>query len=105
MRARHIVLLSAILVGAASVSAWAQGLSEVYKKVNPSVVVIFTQQKEIASASGAHLLSVAGLGSGVLVSADGKVLTAAHVVQTADSIVVQFLTGEFLQARVVSSEP
>src|SRR5206468_8466505 len=65
----------------------------------------FTQQKEIASASGAHLLSVAGLGSGVLVSADGKVLTAAHVVQTADSIVVQFLNGETMGARVVYSEP
>ena len=61
MRARHIVLLSAILVGAASVSAWAQGLSEVYKKVNPSVVVIFTQQKEIASASGAGTATFATL--------------------------------------------
>jgi len=105
MRARDIVLISAVLMGAASVSAPAGGLSEVYKKVNPSVVVIFTQEKEIASGPGARLQSVQGLGSGVLVSADGKVLTAAHVVQTADAIVVKFLNGETLGASVVYSEP
>ena len=105
MRSRDVVLISAVLMGAASVSARAESLSEVYKKVNPSVVVIFTQEKEIASTSGAHLVSVQGLGSGVLVSADGKVLTAAHVVQTADTIVVKFLNGETLGASVVYSEP
>src|SRR6266850_3278453 len=105
MRARIVILLSAVLIGAASVSARAESLSEVYKKVNPSVVVIFTQEKEIASGSGARLQSVQGLGSGVLVSADGKVLTAAHVVQTADTIVVKFLNGETLGAGVVYSEP
>jgi S1-C subfamily serine protease len=39
------------------------------------------------------------------VSADGKVLTAAHVVQTADTIAVRFLNGETLGASVVYSEP
>ena len=34
-----------------------------------------------------------GLGSGVLVSADGKVLTAAHVVQTSDRVEVAFVNG------------
>lgn len=105
MRTRNVVLLSAVLVGAASISARAESLSEVFKQVNPSVVVITTQEKEIASASGTRLVSVAGLGSGVLVSADGKVLTAAHVVQTADAIAVKFLNGETLGASVVYSEP
>ena len=105
MKAGHVVLLSVVLMGAAPVPQGGQSLSEVYKKVNASVVMIFTQEKEIPSASGAQLISVAGLGSGVLVSADGKVLTAAHVVQTAESIVVQFLNGETLGAKVVYSEP
>jgi len=105
MKTRDIVLLSVVLMGGASVAASAQSLSEVFKKVNPTVVVVFTMQKEIGSASGAQLLNVAGFGSGVLVSADGKVLTAAHVVQTADAIAVKFLNGETLVARVVYSEP
>jgi hypothetical protein len=41
----------------------------------------------------------------VLISRDGKVLTAAHLVQTADAIEVELLTGEKLPAKVVSSEP
>jgi S1-C subfamily serine protease len=36
---------------------------------------------------------VDGVGSGVLISNDGKVLTAAHVVQTADAALVEFLTA------------
>ena len=45
------------------------------------------------------------VGSGVLVSADGKVVTAAHVVQIADEVTVQFVNGDSVPARVVSSEP
>ena len=80
-------------------------MSEIFKKANPSVVVVLTREKEIGPAGDAQPVSVAGVGSGVLVSNDGKVLTAAHVVQTADAIVVELLTGEILRARVVSSEP
>src|SRR4029434_6346110 len=35
----------------------------------------------------------------------GKVMTASHVVHTMDEITVQFLGGETVKARVVSSEP
>ena len=105
MRARSALVLSAVLMGSISVPIRAQSLSEVFRNVNPSVVVVLTREKEVAPVPGAQPASVAGLGSGVLVSDDGKVLTAAHVVQTADTIVVQFLTGEVLKARVVSSEP
>jgi serine protease Do len=41
----------------------------------------------------------------VLISADGKVMTASHVVQAMDEINVEFLGGETVQARVVNSEP
>ena len=48
---------------------------------------------------------VAGLGSGVLVDAHGLVLTVAHVVQTAESVEVEFANGETIPARVLTSEP
>ncbi len=46
-----------------------------------------------------------GLGSGVLISTDGKVLTAAHVVHTADVVAVKFQNGEKVAARVIGSSP
>ena len=80
-------------------------VSEIFEKVHSSVVVIQTIQKELASQGGRGFTSVAGMGSGVLISADGKVMTAAHVVQTAERVVVSFNTGEEILARVLASEP
>jgi S1-C subfamily serine protease len=48
--------------------------------------------------------AIDGLGSGVLISDDGKVLTAAHVVQTADAALVEFPDGQEIMARVISSD-
>jgi S1-C subfamily serine protease len=45
-----------------------------------------------------------GLGSGVLISNDGKVLTAAHVVQTADVATVEFPNGQTIIAHVIGSD-
>jgi S1-C subfamily serine protease len=47
---------------------------------------------------------VDGLGSGVLISSDGKVLTAAHVVQTADIASVEFADGQEITASVLGSD-
>jgi len=44
-------------------------------------------------------------GSGVLISQDGKVMTAAHVVHAMTDIHVQFLGGDGVTAKVVASEP
>jgi serine protease Do len=40
----------------------------------------------------------------VLISNDGKVLTAAHVVQTADVACVEFSDGQVITARVIGSD-
>ena len=46
-----------------------------------------------------------GLGSDVLIASDGKILTAAHVVQAADRLAVEFSHGTRLVAKVIASEP
>jgi serine protease Do len=86
------------------VRADTRSLSEVFKRVDPAVVEIHVRETEVPRTPGGPPVSVSSLGSGVLISPDGKVLTAAHVVQTADVIEVQLLTGETLRAKVLSSD-
>ncbi len=83
--------------------AEAQNVGQMFRRVNPSVVIIRARWKEVAGTG--QVTRVSEVGSGVLVTADGKVITAAHVVQTADEITVEFLGGEQVGARVIASEP
>jgi serine protease Do len=104
MRMRMLTLLTVSLLAGSATLAAAESLSQVFKRVNASVVMVRTTQKQFASGPERQLVSMAGMGSGVLISADGKVMTAAHVVQIADEITVEFLNGELIPAKVVSSE-
>ncbi|HSS43735.1 MAG TPA: trypsin-like peptidase domain-containing protein, partial [Thermoanaerobaculia bacterium] len=78
-------------------------LREVFRRVRPAVVVIATRQKELAPDRRAGFVSMQGLGSGVVISEAGLVLTAAHVVQTADQIVVGVSESVTVPAYVVAS--
>jgi S1-C subfamily serine protease len=90
------------LLGWLAPAAPAQTPGEVFRKVAPSVVVIRAKGRDI-SASGQSRFTETG--SGVLITQDGKVMTAAHVVHAMDEISVEFLGGETVKARVVASEP
>ena len=83
----------------------ARDLSAVFSKVDEAVVVITaSESRSIASREGVSLISDS-LGSGVIISADGLVLTAAHVVNNADKLKVKLLNDTSYEARVVSSLP
>jgi S1-C subfamily serine protease len=77
-------------------------LGEVYRRVNPSVVVIRGRGEEVTEEGLSRFHEI---GSGVLVSADGKIATAAHVVHTMNEVLVEFLGEEPVPARVIASEP
>jgi serine protease Do len=81
----------------------AQQISQTYRKVNPSVVIVRVQQKTPSSDPQKGLVSLPSFGSGVLISMDGKILTAAHVVQAADQICVEFFDGQLIPARVIAT--
>jgi S1-C subfamily serine protease len=101
-RGYRTVLAAAAAALAGAGAAEAETLREVFRRVNPTVVVVRTRDFPDPLRGGA---AAAGVGSGVLISAGGQVMTAAHVVHTADEIVVEFLSGERAGARVVASEP
>jgi serine protease Do len=82
----------------------AQSVGDVFRKVNSSVVVIRAKGRDVTAAAGG-LVRYNETGSGVLISADGKVMTAAHVVNAVDEITVELVGGAPVNARVVSSEP
>jgi len=96
-----LLLVTLVSVGRPA-PAGAQAVGEVFRKVSPSVVVIRSKGRDV-SVSGQ--VRFGEIGSGVLISADGKVMTAAHVVHARDEISVEFIGGETVPARVVSSEP
>jgi putative serine protease PepD len=65
-------------------------VAAIYQRVRPSVVVVSTGDK---------------LGSGVIVSNDGTILTANHVVAGGKKITVIFFDGTEAQASVSSADP
>ncbi|MGI9329066.1 MAG: S1C family serine protease [Pseudomonadales bacterium] len=81
-------------------------VTKLVQKVDSAVVVLKTQGRSV-DVSGNRIKEVAaeGLGTGVLVDREGHVVTAAHVVQTADSVVAEFVDGTEVSATVVSSDP
>jgi serine protease Do len=95
-------VVGAVLAGGPAPGA-AQDVEELFRKVNPSVVVIRAKGRDVSPTRG--LVYFTEIGSGVLISRDGKVMTAAHVVHAMDEILVEFLGAETVPARVIASEP
>ena len=103
--------------------ARAGSYSDAVRKAAPAVVNIFTS-KEVKAARHPFLSDpllrqffgdrlpeqapsqrATGLGSGVIISPRGYVLTNHHVVEAADEIEVGLANGKKLRARLVGSDP
>ena len=74
---------------------------QVYAAVRPSLVLIETKQPKPKGATG----SDNGLGSGVVVTTAGDILTSLHVVADATEINVTFADGTRSGAQVTAREP
>jgi S1-C subfamily serine protease len=102
MKTRMLAMLILAFGSFWASSTEGQPLREIFKRVGSSVVVIRSIKTDVMARQP---FSVGDLGSGVLISANGEIMTAAHVVQTADTVFVEFSSGEILRARVIASEP
>jgi len=98
---RRAVTLALALLFAAPSLGEGESLNAAYLRVSTSVVVIRAQGQEVTEGGTVRFKEI---GSGVLISPDGKVATAAHVVQTMQNITVEFLGEEPVAARVIASE-
>jgi S1-C subfamily serine protease len=82
---KRILTTACLLLGVLTVHGQAQNIdtARLFKQDSPAVVLIISQK------SGTVVL-----GSGVLVSKDGTILSALHVVQGGDSTVVKLKSGD-----------
>jgi Do/DeqQ family serine protease len=101
--------------GAISPTVSAGSLSFAAKKASPAVVSINTSQKAGLERNKDPWFryffgdqddsAQTGLGSGVIVSPQGYILTNNHVVETADEILVMLNDGRQTQAKVIGTDP
>jgi serine protease Do len=78
----------------------AQDISTLFEQLDPSVVTITVTEYKIKDQ---QLSSSGGIGSGVIISANGLILTASHVVESANEVSVKLLNGTSFPADVISS--
>src|SRR6266436_2168924 len=103
-KSRLMLLLCVLIFLGTRATIYGQQLREAFRKIHQSVVMVRTKQIDLPSSSKEVMAINDGVGSGVLISADGKILTAAHVVQTADVASVEFPDGQEIIARIVGSD-
>ncbi len=102
MRALAVPLLTLVLLIVAPSAARPQTLGDLYRKASPSVVVIRARGKEVSTGG---VVRFGEIGSGVLISQDGKVVTASHVVHGMENITVEFLGRDPIRARLIGFQP
>ncbi len=93
-----VYLLVSFLIG---LNLSAQDLSTLFKKVDASVVIIkVVEDVSLGQGDPHQQTSMKGLGTGVIISEDGLILTAAHVVNNAAKIWVELKDGQNKEAKI-----
>lgn len=78
-----------------------QSLTELYEKVSPSVVQILVKAETNRGAGDPYeMVTTGGMGTGVLMSATGDIVTAAHVVSNASEIQIVYKNGDVTSATI-----
>lgn len=82
------------------------GYSVPVQIATPSVVNIYTQVKQKKSINGSNTPTHSvNLGSGVIATKDGFILTNHHVIQNAQSIVIALNDDRRVEAKLIGSDP
>ena len=87
-------LVSLLLLMTAGNGLAQEDLTDLYRSLKPSVVTIMAKNSDRAGGA---------LGSGVVIDRDGHIMTAAHVVHTANKILVRFADEQVIPAEIIIS--
>lgn len=74
--------------------------SEAVQKVRPAVVSVFQMRRDFFSGDQVQ----AGVGSGVIISNDGYIVTNNHVIEGADAVIVKLQDGSTHEASIVGAD-
>ena len=74
----------------------------IVKKVSSSVVAISTKSSSVSGRFGGQATPTEGVGTGIIFSEDGYILTNYHVVSGAQNITVLLIDGKEVSAKVVN---
>ena len=85
------ILVVMALLWSVTARAEEASLDELFEAVNASVVLVRTWEHAVVAQDSLGLIPMSDLGSGVLISEEGDVLTAAHLVQVAEVVKVESL--------------
>ncbi len=98
---RSAGVLFIVLVASAASAAKEPNLAELFELVDPAVVEIATIQETVSDVGPTKRTRAGGLGSGFLISGDGIIMTASHVVQMAEDVAVRWANGEVSKATII----
>jgi S1-C subfamily serine protease len=101
---KRLLILPILILFGCTAAIDARSLNEAFNRVNPTVVVIFTKERGYSKEKFGEMQTSGNLGSGFVISRDGLIMTAAHVVQVADEVMVQFLDGTQADAKVLGAD-
>ncbi len=103
MKKMKYILTILVFFGFAIISLKAQNMADLYAKVDLTTVIVEVIATETAGNGDMNeKVSTGSLGSGVLVNKNGKIITAAHVVNNAEAIRIVFKDGQKLPAKIVA---
>lgn len=74
------------------------------KIASPAVVNVYNQAFDVTGRQTSQELTVNNLGSGVIMTKSGYILTNKHVIQNADQIIVALQSGAIFNAILVGSD-
>ncbi|MEO0772523.1 MAG: Do family serine endopeptidase [Pseudomonadota bacterium] len=124
-----LTLLASVLILAQAIAAQArpESFADLAEGVSPAVVNITTSTvvsqstnqspivpegspfedffREFQDRNGDRPRRSSALGSGFVISEDGYVVTNNHVIEAADEIIIEFFTGEELEATLIGTDP
>ncbi len=90
---------------AEALDAYSRTVTRAVDQVGPSVVSVAVARPAPDRLQRRGIAELRGAGSGIIIAADGYVLTNSHVLRGADRIEVRLQDGRSLSAQVVGDDP